>query len=136
MRGTFTAHGTWETSSRLPVLPVFGLLLAAALLSWLATILWLIAALLGAFLVLACGGLVVIHRYNRRETGRFVERMGALPAVSAPAVSAPPVTVIYQGGTHLHIEPGTGAEALIRQALPQQRDAITITTERKQRDGL
>jgi hypothetical protein len=123
MKGTFTAYGTWETGNRIPVLSAFGLLILAALLSWLATLLWLIAAILGAFLTLAFGGLVMIHRYNRRETGRFIGRMGAQAAITPPATPVPAVVNHY----HLHLAPGATAEGL-GWAIPQ-RDAITISTE-------
>jgi hypothetical protein len=132
VRGTFGGWFEIEQPGRVAPAAI-GVLIAAALVSWLATLLWLIAAIIGAFLVLACAGLVFVRRYNRRETGRFIGRMGAL-ADAAPvrAVTAAPVaaaTVIhYHGGTHLHVEPGTGAEALIRQAIPQ-RDAITTEKE-------
>jgi hypothetical protein len=127
--GRFTAvvHGSWETGGRLPVLPAAAVLIVAALVSWLATLLWLIAAVLGAFLVLALGGLVFVHRYNRRETGRFIGRMGAQPAIAPPAAAAAAVVNHY----HLHLAPGATAEGL-DWAIPH-RDAITITTETGER---
>lgn len=127
--GRFTAvvHGTWETSARPPVVPAFGLLIAAALLSWLATLLWLLAAVLGVLLTLAFGGLVVIRRYNRRDYGRHLARMAALAeaeperAVTAPSAQALTVNN-FHGETHLHYGDGS-ADPRIIQAIPE-RDAI------------
>jgi hypothetical protein len=137
VRGTFGGWFEIEQPSRVAPAAV-GVLIAAALVSWLATLLWLIAVVLGAFLVLASAGLVVIRRYNRRETGRFIERMGVLgePAPVRAVIAAPvaAATVIhFHGGTHIHaaVPLGIAEDGRTIQAIPV-RDVITITTEGNQ----
>jgi hypothetical protein len=130
VRGTFGGWFEIEQPGRVAPAAI-GVLIAAALVSWLATLLWLIAVVLGAFLVAASVGLVFIRQYNRRDYGRFLARTAALAeAEPQRAVTAATAGVIHYH-THLHIEPGTDAEALIRQAIPV-RDAITIITEGNQ----
>jgi hypothetical protein len=130
MRGRFTAvtHGVFETDRRIPRMPFAGLALAAALIGWLLTVLWLAAAFLAAVVLIATGGLVAIHRWNRRATAQFMERSAVLaqsapkPAPTAPAVPALTVNH-FHGGTHLHFGAGAADPRFI-QAIPV-RDAIT-----------
>jgi hypothetical protein len=135
VRGTFSGvvRGTWETGSRVPVMPAAAGLIAAAVVSWLATLLWLLALMLGAFLVLALGGLVAIRRYNLRATGRFMAQAAALaeaaPKRAVTAAAAPALTVNhYHGGTHLHFGAESAGPRII-QAVPQKRDAIAEIKE-------
>ena len=112
-----TVHGTWETGGGLPVLPAVAVLLAAAV-SWLATVLWLLALAIGVFLTVALGGLVVLRRWNRRETDRFVARVGALGEVPRHAIAAPAALTVnhFHGGTHLHLGDAPGDSRVIRAA--------------------
>lgn len=132
MRGTF--GGWFEIEDRsAPVKPVIGLVAIAAVLSWLATILWLIAAVLAFLLALAVPGVVLLRRWNKREEQAFLARAevmhvqrAAKPQVTA--ASQPPVIVNhhYHGNVY-QLHPGADVSGII-QALPD-RDAITITEE-------
>lgn len=128
MRGRFTAvtHGTWETESRFRPLPVIGLGLAAALIGWLLTVLWLLACVVAAAVVTVAAGCWVLTRRNDRDAELLAERWAGLRAESdrpAIAPAAPAVVNHY----HLHLPPGATAEGL-NWAIPE-RDAITTTEE-------
>lgn len=98
-------------------------MLAAALLSWLATLLWVLAAIGAVFLAVAVVAVILMRRWSRRETEKFAVRMEVRrEARGAPQVTAAqaPAIVNYYGGTHVRIEPGADAAALIRQAVTAQ----------------
>lgn len=115
-------HGTWQVTGRgggggAAFRLGAGAVLAAAFLSWLATVLWLLAVIGAVLLVIIAAvtvGLVMVLRRPRGEAEALAHQAAALRADVAPkAVEAAPATVIhYHGGTHLHIEPGADPDVI------------------------
>jgi hypothetical protein len=96
MGGTVAVHGTWKvtggggggTAVRLGA----GAVAAAVLLSWLATVLWLLAVIGAVLLVIAAAltvGLVMILRRPRDEAERLAAQAAALRVDVAPKVIEP-----------------------------------------------
>ena len=118
-------NGTWQTTgggaNGTAVRLGAGAAAAAVLLSWLATVLWLLAVI-GAILIIVTAaliiGLVLLLRRPAAEAEAFAAQAAALRADVAPkAIEAQPVTVIhYHGGTHLHVEAGADPAEVLRQA--------------------
>jgi hypothetical protein len=100
--------GTWSTTHSVPVRPVAAVLVGFALVSYLATILWILAVLAFLFIVAAVPTVIWMRRWTRREYGRHLDRVAALPEEQHPAVTAPqpPVIQNFYGGSHLHVTPG------------------------------
>lgn len=118
-------HGTWQVTGggghgtvvRLGA----GAVAAAVLLSWLATVLWLLAVIGVILLVVIAAltfGLVMLLRRPAGEAQALADQAAALRAYMAPkAVEGQPVSVVhYHGGTHLHIEAGADPAEVLRQA--------------------
>lgn len=115
-------HGTWKVTGsdsrgRGGCL-VVGVVAAAVFLSWLATVLWLVAIFAAVVLVVAGGALVVLLRRNPADDVEFARQAAALRADTGQrAIEGHAVTVIhYHGGTHLHIGAGETA-ALVHQSM-------------------
>ena len=119
-------HGTWKTTEgggggdTADVLVVVVAGVAAAVVSWILTKLLLIALIMVALLVIAVMVILVVRRIRHPEGA--VQLARPVPALRADvelqAVEARPATagVHYHGGTHLHIEAGADAAAVLRQA--------------------
>jgi hypothetical protein len=124
-RGRFQAvvTGSWETSSSVPVLPVIGLVCAAAVIGWLLTFLLVIAVIMAGTVVVIIVACWLLLRRNDRDAELLADRSAALHAeVTAHAVTTPaaaPVVNHY----HLHLPPGATAD-MSAWALPLH-DAIT-----------
>lgn len=132
-------HGTWQAEGGGGGVP--GPLLAGVVLALLAAAsgaaaaveaaATLILAIVVAAAVLTVTGLaaavVLLRRYSHRGAGQFALQAEAMRAEVADRTTAAlpaPSAVHY----HLHLSPGMDAAGIIA-ALPQQRDAITITEE-------
>lgn len=126
-------HGTWQVTGgggggtvvRLGI----GAVAAAVLLSWLATVLWLLAVIGAILLVVIAAltfGLVMLLRRPRGEAEALAGQAAALRAdIAARSLEAHPATVIhYHGGTHLHIEPGADPDVIrvIAGELPREKE--------------
>lgn len=118
-------HGTWKAAGGGASGAAgmgLGSVAALALLSWLATVLWILAIIGFAVLAVIIGGVFLLRRRTRADDEAFAERAAALRADAARQATAPQPPVIvnhYHGGTHVHLEPGADAPAVIRQALPR-----------------
>lgn len=134
-------HGTWQAEGhgvRIPGLAVAAVALvllagsgAVAAIEAAATMILAVVLAVAALTVAALvAALVLLHRYNRREAGKFELRAEVLrESRPAPRVTGPaPQLVVnhFHGGTHLHLAPGSAAGP--NRAIPL-RDAITITTD-------
>jgi hypothetical protein len=128
-------HGTWQVTGRggswSAVRLGAGAVLATAFLSWLATVLWLLAIIGAILLVIIAAivvGLVMVLRRPKGEAEALARQCGALRADLAPkviaAAAAPPVVVHYHGGTHLHIEPGADPDIIrvVAGELPREKE--------------
>lgn len=128
-------HGTWQVAGRGGGGGAFrlgaGAILAAAVLSWLATVLWLLAIIGAILLVIIAAitvGLVMVLRRPKGEAEALSRQAAALRADMAPrsvtAAAPPPAVVHYHGGTHLHIEPGADPDVIrvIAGGLPRDKE--------------
>jgi len=126
-------HGTWQVTGGgghgTVVRFGIGAVAAAVLLSWLATVLWLLAVIGVILLVVIAAltfGLVRLLRRPAGEAQALADQAEALRAYMAPkAVGQQPAPVIhYHGGTHLHIEAGADPEAIrvIAGELPREKE--------------
>jgi hypothetical protein len=120
-------NGTWQTtggsggpSAGLVAVAVAAAVVGAAVAAWIITKLLLIALITVALLVIAVMVVLVVRRIRHPEGAVQLARQGpALRAdVEMQAVEARPAAagVHYHGGTHLHIEAGADAAAVLRQA--------------------
>jgi hypothetical protein len=124
VRGRFTAvvHGEFETTGPRPAL-IAVLLAAAALVSWLATVLVELAVTAGAFAGAVLAGCWLLTRRNGRDTELLAERAAELHAeVTGTPARAVPQEVHY----HLHLPPGTPAADVIA-ALPPAHGELPQT---------
>jgi hypothetical protein len=122
VKGRFTAvvHGEFETTGPRPVL-IAVLLAAAALVSWLATVLLELAITAGAFAAAVIAGCWLLTRRNVRDTELLAERAAELHA----AVTGPPARAVAQEvHYHLHLPPGTSPAEVIA-ALPTGKHGTT-----------
>jgi len=134
MRGEFTGvvTGEWRTTgSGLPLGPVLVLLALAGASAWLATIMLMLAVILGAGLVLAVAGLAVawrVSRPNPRDQELLAERWQAMHAETARQVTPQQVTHIH-GGIHYHL--GGGLSGTVPQVIrvSPERNAIAAEAE-------
>jgi hypothetical protein len=115
-------NGIWQTtgggSSGTAVFLVLVAGAAAAVVSWILTKLLLIVLIMVALLVVAVMLVLVVRRIRHPEGAVQIARPAAVLRAHAEVVEAPPAAagVHYHGETHLDIEAGAGAAAVLREA--------------------
>jgi hypothetical protein len=114
-------NGTWQTTGGGSAVGVgAGAVAAAAVVYVVVALIWFIV--IGAFVLLVLGvaGAVWMHRrypaYSPVIARQAADIRAAVAAVQAVEAKQGAVTVHYHGGTHLHIEPGADAHAILRQS--------------------
>lgn len=128
-------HGTWQPTgggggdTAVVLVVVAGA--AAVLVSWIITKLLLIALIAVALLAIAVMLVLVVRRIRHPEGAVQLARPVAVLRADAEqqAVEAQPAAagVHYHGGTHLHIEAGADAAAVLRQADLLRTDVRTYS---------
>lgn len=113
MKGQFTAvvHGTFETGRSGRPAFVVVILAAAALVSWLATILVDLAVTAGAAAAAVIAACWLLRRRNDRDAELLAERAALL---HAEVTTTRPPQIHY----HLHLPPGADASGINWAALP------------------
>jgi type VI protein secretion system component VasK len=118
-------NGTWQTTGGggpavgLVAVAAVAAVVGAAAAAWILTKVLLIVLILVALLVIAVMVILVVRRIRHPEGAvQLARTVAALRAdAELQAVETRPAAgVHYHGGTHLHIEAGADAAAVLRQA--------------------
>jgi hypothetical protein len=124
VRGTFRAVGTFETSGP-PAGPVAAALIVLAFVSWLFTVLLVLAIITAVVLVFAVAVFTafwLLRPRSDRDAELFAERARGVHAEQAAAVraemAARAAPAAVENHYHLHLPPGTDARGIDWAALP------------------
>lgn len=120
MEGTWQTTGGGGPAAGLVAVAVTAAVVGSAVAAWIITKLLIIVLIALALLVIAVMLVLVVRRIRHPEGAVQIAR--PVPALRAEVVQQAAVArpaaagVHYHGGTHLHIEAGADAAAVLRQA--------------------
>jgi uncharacterized SAM-binding protein YcdF (DUF218 family) len=136
MRGTFrgVVHGEFETGPHLPVVPLIAAVLAVAFVSWLATVLLLLAIIAAALFATLAAAFWLLRPHSDRDAAALAEQSAAVSAERSARLRAEMTArhapAAVENHYHLHLSPGTDASGANWAALPPRDAADEIKENR------